>query len=295
MTTGSIAREAWSWLDRELGRWFATGRKAVFWWRDDDAGLACKRLERLLDLHRDRQLPLAIAAIPERIEKALVERLRDAESISVLQHGYAHQNHALPGQRSLELGGSRQPDEVVADLERGFATMTAEFGERFKAVLVPPWNRIDEAVTHSLADIGFRGISTHRARRQARPAPGLLQVNTHLDPINWRHNGGFIGIYPALAILVQHLVAKRSGYRDADEPTGILSHHLAHNEATWRFLDDLLRFLGSHPAVEFVGADEFCGLANMVNNLSKIHVIAAKIPIEKEASNKKVTGPTQFA
>ena len=76
-----------------------------------------------------------------------------------------------------------------------------------------------------------------------------------MDPINWRHDGGFLGVYPAIAILVQHLIARRSGYRDIDEPSGILSHHLAQNDATWRFLDDLLQFLNEHPAVGFVAAD----------------------------------------
>jgi peptidoglycan/xylan/chitin deacetylase (PgdA/CDA1 family) len=255
MNTGRLARQAWSWLGRELDRWSAAGRRAAFWWRDDDAGKACEELDRLLDLSRERRLPLAVAAIPNRVERSLTERLRDRALVAVLQHGYTHENHALPGQRSLELGGSRPPAEVLADLERGRAAMQAEFGDRFEAVLVPPWNRIDASVTRGLANIGFRGISTHRARRRAQPAPGILQVNTHLDPVNWRHGSGFIGTCPALAILVQHLVAKRSGYRDADEPTGILSHHLAQNDATWQFLDELLQFLGSHPAVEFVGAD----------------------------------------
>ena len=91
-----------------------------------------------------------------------------------------------------------------------------------------------------------------KARRQAFPAPGLLQVNVHLDPVNWRHQGGFLGVYPAIAILIQHLIAKRSGYRDRDEPTGILTHHLAHNPAVWQFLEDLLRFLSVHPAVTWL-------------------------------------------
>jgi hypothetical protein len=82
----------------------------------------------------------------------------------------------------------------------------------------------------------------------------LLQVNTHLDPVDWRHRRGFIGVYPAIAILVQHLAARRSGYRDNAEPTGILSHHLVQNDAVWRFLDDLLVFLRDHPAVSWVDA-----------------------------------------
>ena len=81
-------------------------------------------------------------------------------------------------------------------------------------------------------------------------------MNVHLDPINWPRQAGFVGVYPAIAVLVQHLVARRSGYRDAAEPTGILSHHLVQNEATWLFLDNLLGFLSRHPAVRFVDAGD---------------------------------------
>jgi hypothetical protein len=95
-----------------------------------------------------------------------------------------------------------------------------------------------------------------RVRRRALPAPGLLQVNTHLDPVNWRRQGGFIGLYPAVAILVQHLLARRTGYRDLDEPTGILSHHKVQNEAVWRFLNELIGFLQDHPAVKWMDSAE---------------------------------------
>ena len=256
MKAGALARQAWTWLGRELERWSAEGRCARFWWRDDDAGETCERLDRLLELSTRRQLPLALAAIPARSDNALAERLRDSDGVTVLQHGYIHQNHAASGQLRLELGGERDTDAILADLERGLSTMHELFATTFCAVLVPPWNRIDDRVTRRLAGLGFNGLSTHKARRSENPASGLLQVNTHLDPVRWHGNNGFTGVYPAIAILVQHLIAKRTGYRDADEPTGILSHHLAMNDATWGFLDELLRFLDEHPAVEFVGADE---------------------------------------
>jgi hypothetical protein len=48
------------------------------------------------------------------------------------------------------------------------------------------------------------------------------------------------------------LLAKRTGYRDIDEPTGILTHHLVQNDAVWRFLEDLLQFLSDHPAVTWL-------------------------------------------
>ena len=259
MSRLSITTQAWQWLERELERWSSAGRRASFWWRDDDACRADDRLDSLLRLAADRALPLAIAVIPARFDDSLVDCLRDAPTVSVLQHGYTHDNHALPGQRSLELGGSHAPRQALNDLEQGLASMAEAFGKQFVPVLVPPWNRIDEQVTAGLAGIGFRGISTHKARRSPQPAADLLQVNTHLDPVNWRVDNGFVGVYPAIAVLVQHLVARRGGYRDADEPTGILSHHLAMNDATWEFLDRLLQFLSKHPAVEFVGADEIWG------------------------------------
>jgi hypothetical protein len=248
--------QAWYWLGQELDRWAETGEAAQFWWRDDDASDSSAALERLLQSSQVSRVPLALAVIPATLKPALVERLQDDALVSVLQHGYAHTSHAAPGQRKLELGGNRSSDEIVNDLGLGKQILKQHFGEHFMPVLVPPWNRIDANIVARLPELGFCGISTMKKRTTARPAPKLLQVNTQLDPINWRHLGGFIGVYPAIAILVQHLIAKRSGYRDSAEPTGILSHHLVQNEAVWRFLDDLLRFLCEHPAAKFVDAHE---------------------------------------
>lgn len=255
MNQTPLSHQAWRWLARELDRWSAAGYRARFWWRDDDASGTTTALERLLALCNDRQTPLALAVIPATLESGLGDSLRDQPLVTVLQHGYTHRNHAAAGQRKLELGGIRANHELANDLAAGRQILSRHFGKRFVTALVPPWNRIDSELIRILPGLGFCGISTMKARRAALPSPGLLQVNTHLDPINWRHDGGFLGVYPAIAILVQHLVARRSGYRDSEEPTGILSHHLVQNEATWRFLDDLLRFLGAHPAVDFVGAD----------------------------------------
>jgi len=256
MSRNPFPERAWRWLQLELERWSEAGRQAHFWWRDDDATKAGARLDRLLALSRSSQFPLSLAVIPARLEPGLADRVRDQAQVSVLQHGYAHVSHAAAGKRNLELGGLRSRAEILADLEQGYQALSSRFGASFKPVLVPPWNRIDAQIVSDLAGIGFSGLSTMKARRSAHPAPGILQVNTHLDPINWRQHGGFVGVYPAIAVLVQHLQARRSGYRDPDEPSGILTHHLAHNEAVWRFVADLLACLHEHPAVRFVGADD---------------------------------------
>jgi hypothetical protein len=248
----ALTAKAWQWLGRELDAWVDKGHTANFWWRDDDAIEPSDSLDKLVGLSDSWNVPLALAVIPSRLKPELIDFLRNRALISVLQHGYAHENHAAPGQRKLELGGTRATAKLIAELQQGYQVLDQHFAQRFNPVLVPPWNRIDDKLLSRLSEIGITGISTMKVRRQAYPAPGLLQVNTHLDPINWRHTGGFIGVYPAIAILIQHLQARRTGYRDSDEPTGILTHHLVQNDAVWRFLEDLLRFLYNHPAVTWL-------------------------------------------
>jgi hypothetical protein len=248
----TLTLKAWQWLGSELDKWADKGQTANFWWRDDDATEPSGALDKLAGLSYHWNVPLALAVIPSRLKPELIDFLRQRTLITVLQHGYAHENHAAPGQRKLELGGTRATVKLIADLEQGYQILEQSFADRFNPVLVPPWNRINDKLLSCLSEIGFTGISTMKVRRDAYPAPGLLQVNTHLDPVNWRHTGGFIGVYPAIAILIQHLLAKRTGYRDIDEPTGILTHHLVQNDAVWRFLEDLLQFLSDHPAVTWL-------------------------------------------
>lgn len=244
----NLSGQAWGWLQRELDVWGERELQADFWWRDDDAVAASPQLERLMQIGDRHGVPLSLAVIPASLQQTLPKLLQSHRQISVLQHGYSHQSHARPGHLKLELGGERDPAHTLADLRLGQQVLQDHFGARFTPVLVPPWNRIDPSVVLALPGLGFTGISTMRVRRRASPAPGLLQVNAHLDPVNWRQQRGFIGLYPSIAILVQHLLARRSGYRDFAEPTGILSHHLAQNDAVWHFLDDLFNFLEQHPA-----------------------------------------------
>ena len=50
----------WQALDLELGKWRAAGRTAELWWRDDDAANTSPELDRLLALHRETAVPLAL-------------------------------------------------------------------------------------------------------------------------------------------------------------------------------------------------------------------------------------------
>jgi hypothetical protein len=175
---------------------------------------------------------------------------------TLLQHGYAHQNHAPIGEKKAELGAHRPADAVIEELARGWRRMTALFGETWAPILVPPHNRIATEVVRGLAGLGFRGLSTHGPRPALFATPDLVQVNTHLDIMHWPDPRGFLGEAESLDLLIARLRARRRGEVDADEPTGLLTHHPAHDEPAWGFLETLLDRLAEHPAARFVETGE---------------------------------------
>lgn len=246
----------WDSLARELDAWAAAGRTAALWWRDDDAGAPSPALERLLDLAAQSAAPLALAVIPARAGAALATTLeRHAADTAVLQHGAAHLNHAPEGAKKCELVDPAMRPALPAELRRCRQHLERLFGARFRPVMVPPWNRIAEPLAAALPQLGFIGLSTYQARGRGPASPDLCQVNCHVDILQWRPQRRFLGRDAALALLTGHLAAKRAGEADAEEPTGILSHHQAHDEAAWDFLAALLDRLARHPAVRLLPAE----------------------------------------
>lgn len=248
----------WRKLSDELDRWQASGRTATLWWRDDDAVSATAALDRLLELHRRCGVPLALASIPALAERSLVARLEPHPGIAVLQHGYAHKNYASEGDRAIELGGNRQRAQIVAELEQGRKTLRTLFRQRLLPVMVPPWNRISPDLYPDLRALGYRALSCFAARSSREAVAGVLQSNCHADLIDWRRGRRFRGEARTLDQICTHLQARRNGAADGSEATGILSHHLDHDDDCWRFLETLLERCSRHPAVRWLAAEQAC-------------------------------------
>ncbi|RMD64995.1 MAG: hypothetical protein D6826_01140 [Alphaproteobacteria bacterium] len=250
----------WDDLCRELDAWADAGQAASLWWRDDDATRPTPALARLLAIAAAHDAPVAVAVIPATATVALAQRLNAAGNarIRILQHGFAHRNHAPAHARKCELGDHRPVATVAAELARGHMRMDDLFGAgAWLPVLVPPWNRIAPAVVAVLPELGFCGLSTCGPRPQedaaSNPAtPGLVHVNTHVDILRWTRPRGFVGVADALERLVAHLRARRAGSVDAAEPTGLLTHHLAHDAAAWTFLERLIMLLTHHPGARLI-------------------------------------------
>jgi hypothetical protein len=251
----------WADLECELGAWERAGQNATLWWRDDDAVASTPALQRLLDLaaSEEQPTPLALAVIPARADAALAQALSKADHVVALQHGYAHTNHAAPAGKKAEFGVDRDSSAALVDLRAGSQRMHALFDDRALPVLVPPWNRIDPALIGRLGDLGIGGLSTYGPRAPTSRTGGIIVVNTHVDIINWREGRRFLGIEGCLQLAISHLAARREGRVDPGEPTGLLTHHIIHDEDVWSFLAALLQRTSKHPAVHWLDARPLFG------------------------------------
>lgn len=237
-------------LYRELDQWHERGDQATLWWRDDDAQSLSAELRQLLNLAQQSHAPLALAVIPHGVQVALASQLRPRTAVTILQHGFAHTNHAPPDEKKAELGNHRRPAAMHAELAAGLAALRKHFAAQFMAVLVPPWNRMAPPLLAGLAQTGFMGLSTFGARPAREPTAGIRALNTHVDIINWKQRR-FIGAPLAVAALVAHLKGRRHGKLDRAEATGILTHHHVHDAECWQFLTELFAALNQHPAAQW--------------------------------------------
>lgn len=244
----------WTDLDRELDRWADAGRVATFWWRDDDAVAATEPLERLLAIARGHQVAPMLAVIPALATAPLATRL-SGEPVFVAQHGYRHHNYALPLMKKAEFAGHRSVGYMLGELARGAAVLDKLFGSTWLPVLVPPYNRIASRLVTELPSADYIGLSTYGPRLGVPPAR-LAVVNTHVDIIDWWFTQSFVGLRQALALVVNHLSARREGRCDRAEPTGLLTHHLAHDNAAWEFTAALIKRVGTHRAARWLDPRE---------------------------------------
>jgi hypothetical protein len=238
----------WRPLAAELARWQEAGRVADFWLRDDDAAEPGEALDRLLSLTAAAAVPLTLAVIPARAGTSLAERAAAEAGVTAAVHGWSHDNHASPGEKKQELGPHRPADAVLAELADARIIVDSLFGALALPMLVPPWNRIDEALLPALPALGFTTLSVFGP---ARPGP-LKCLNAHVDLMGWKAERKG----KEHAALIAEIVAQLKQRLEAgsSEPIGLLSHHLVHDETAWSFLQDLFDTMAEPPACRWLSA-----------------------------------------
>ena len=193
-----------------------------------------------------------LAVVPAGVTRALVDRLADCGHVHVLQHGLAHLNHAAKGSGASEFGADRALATQLDDLGRGWQLLVAAGLARLLPVVVPPWNRMADATLPALPALGYRAISAFEGPTRHHDIPGLLQLHALVDPIRWKEGRSFRGEATMLALILDHLAARREGRAPGEEPTGILTHHLQTGPEVWAFLDRLMARLAAHGSARWV-------------------------------------------
>ncbi|WP_299771493.1 polysaccharide deacetylase family protein [uncultured Tateyamaria sp.] len=227
----------WTPLRTELAACRRDGLPVPFWWRDDDAIAPTTELDQLTALTQATELPVHLAIIPAHATAELAGCVDGKQLIPVV-HGWAHQDHSRPDEKKNEFLTDR-PD-MADDSALGLARMRDLFGTQLRHMFVPPWNRVQPALLPKLRDQGFEAISTFGPRKGINAASGLIQINTHIDPIWWKGTRDLIAPKTLVATTVAHLTARRQGTEDAREPFGLLTHHLVHTPAIWAFTESFV-------------------------------------------------------
>ncbi|HJV40936.1 polysaccharide deacetylase family protein [Caulobacter sp.] len=222
-------------LDQELRRWARAGRAPVLWWRDDDARAPTEALERLLDLSRRHDAPLTLAAIAGPHLPALVRRLEGEPGAEIAVHGFTHVNRQPPGRAYGEVVAEDDVAWVRAQLRA--AVMTFHRAGAQPTLFVPPWNNLAPQMLEALADSPIRAVSAFEQPMGTHE--GLFRLDAHLDVLRWKGGGRFRGSWRFLSRLRRMMAERRASGR-WNEPIGLLTHHLDHDRATWRFLEQFL-------------------------------------------------------
>lgn len=237
----------WKPLKTELGIWRGEGLKLPFWWRDDDAIAPSRQLDQLLELAGKNGLPVHLAVIPHRATQELAERLADIPLAVPVVHGFLHQNHAPKGEKKCEFGANRALMAVQDDIRNGSVKMQKLFGQNLAPMFVPPWNRFAPVHLPILADAGFQAISTFTPRQRPEACAGLVQINTHIDPIDWHGTRSAHSADMLIAQTVALLQNRRKGAQDNSEPLGYLTHHLVHDAEIWEFSAGFIKTMLAGP------------------------------------------------
>ena len=248
----------WAPLRTELAHWRQAGIDLPIWWRDDDATEVTPALQELARLATELGLPVHLAVVPRDAEPSLTEVCTAHSALIPMVHGWAHENHAPFGQKKAEFNHFRPGQQ--REISDGLVRLEALFGPQLLKIFVPPWNRISDDIIIILQQVGYLGLSTFTPRSARYAAPGLIQINTHIDPINWRGGGGLRDTKAIVGELVTLLKERRSGATDREEPLGILTHHLVHDDAIWEFTKACITELLS-------GGARGCNLRDMGGNL----------------------------
>jgi hypothetical protein len=151
----------WRALEEELDAWRYSGRKAVMWWRDDDAVQQPASIDHhLFAMGSHFAIPIARAVIPAKVDRSLASVVQGRD-VTIFQHAWDHTNRALPAAYKAELavgraGVRRAAEEVREQIWNGWSRhvrrycCSAATALRLRGYHLVPLSRPIGILTHHL-------------------------------------------------------------------------------------------------------------------------------------------------
>ena len=171
-------------LERVINTEISSGNIIRFWWRDDDVIDDTDELNKLLEFSIANNVPSYLAVIPKTLSDDAINKIKEHHNISVMQHGYSHNNYANVGEPFNEFGQHRNLEAQLKEIRIGFEKLITSFGNQFVPVFVPPWGHIAESVIEKLSTIGIKGISL--IGHSDKNYPCLFNKNVDIDIFSWK-------------------------------------------------------------------------------------------------------------
>lgn len=241
----------WAPVRAELQKWHRDDLTLPLWWRDDDAIDPTEQLDRMVEISEEFGVPVHLATIPREATRALASFVADNQSLIPVVHGWSHKNHQPRPERKCEFGDARPVKVRQEEAAEGLRRLKTLMGDRVAPMFVPPWNSLPQDFLPELQALGYQSFSTCNPRKAAESVAGLVQINTHVDPLYWRLSKDLSHPEKIIERIVELLKRRRQGKADNSEPFGLLTHHLAHKEHTWDFCRQYWQVMLSGPTELF--------------------------------------------
>lgn len=145
--------------------------------RLDDIEFDTPNLKRFLKITKD--VPLMCATIPKTIEDNkgadddVIPLVKKYKNITIVQHGYDHNNRSKEGEKKCEFPSNRNIDDIVSDVIKGKKILENNFKKQFFSVFIPPWNRFQYNY-QILSEVGFIGYEDEENTLDMQPKRGWI-------------------------------------------------------------------------------------------------------------------------
>ena len=186
--------------------------------------------------------PCARSAVPPRPSRPCRPPRGEPQAASLV-HGLAHLNHAPPGPRRPSSAPHRPPVRWTT-MRTALSLARDRFGACSCRSSCHPGTGSRRSSSRPV-----RARLPRPVRLRAAGGPRAAPASCRSTPMSTRSTGtGRAGCGRRTAIIAD--LRARSGGADGgadpDEPIGLLTHHLVHDEAMWAFCETLLERLRSH-------------------------------------------------